>query len=142
MPFHPPKTITSTIESESQLNRNHLINHHSLLKLLQEDTCCKSCVNTFVKEYCKQSICDFVIYFSSSRKQKLSIEQQFEAFLDQGSMLDQSIACMNKPLIVVSSENFGLASEFEVSCFTFQEMISKLESTSKQEATTLKTMVR
>ena len=30
IPFHPPKTITSTIEPESQLNWNYLINHHSL----------------------------------------------------------------------------------------------------------------
>ena len=45
IPFHPHKTITSTIEPESQLNWSHLINHQSLLKLLHEDTCCKSCVN-------------------------------------------------------------------------------------------------
>ena len=43
-------------------------------------------------------------------------------------MLDQPISRTKKPLILLSSENFGLASEFEVSCFTCQEMISKLES--------------
>jgi hypothetical protein len=43
-------------------------------------------------------------------------------------MLDRPISSMKKPLIVASSENFGLArSEFEVSCFACREMISKLE---------------
>jgi hypothetical protein len=44
---------------------------------------CKSCVNKFANEYCKQSLCDFVTSFISNRKQTLSIEQQCEAFLDQ-----------------------------------------------------------
>ena len=73
---------------------------------------CQRCVNTFVKEYCKQSLHEFVTYFQSNRKQKVSIEQQCEAFLDEDTIFDFPISCMmNQPLIVVSTKNFGLASK-------------------------------
>ena len=44
----------------SQLNTNHIIDYNTLSKFLKEDMYCKSCVNKFVKEYCKQSLRDFV----------------------------------------------------------------------------------
>ena len=87
---------------------------------------CKSCFNKFVKEYCKQSLRDFVTYFTSNRQQKLSIEQQCESFLEQ-DVFDFPISTMKQPLIVVSTKNYGLASEFKVSCLTCQKLISKLE---------------
>ena len=81
---------------------------------------CKSCVNTFVKEYCKQSILDFLTYFQTNSWQKVFIEQQCEAFLDQ-DILDKPISRMNQPLIVVFSGYFGLASEIKVSCCCLSE---------------------
>ena len=83
MPSCPPTTTTSPIELAitsspiktdcSQLNTNHIIDYNTLSKFLKEDMYCKSCVNKFVKEYCKQSLRDFVTYFKSNRNQKLSI---------------------------------------------------------------------
>ena len=87
---------------------------------------CKSCVNKFVKEYCKQSLRDFVTYFTSNRQQKLSIEQQCESFLEQ-DVFDFLISTMKQPLIVVSPKDYGLASDFKVSCLTCQKLISKLD---------------
>ena len=136
MPSCPPTTTTSPIELAitsspiktdcSQLNTNHIIDYNTLSKFLKEDMYCKSCVNKFVKEYCKQSLRDFVTYFTSNRQQKLSIEQQCESFLEQ-DVFDFPISTMKQPLIVVSTKNYGLASEFKVSCLTCQKLISKLE---------------
>ena len=137
MPSCPPTTTTSPIELAitsspiktdcSQLNTNHIIDYNTLSKFLKEDMYCKSCVNKFVKEYCKQSLRDFVTYFTSNRQQKLSIEQQCESFLEQ-DVFDFPISTMKQPLIVVSTKNYGLASEFKVSCLTCQKLISKIES--------------
>ncbi len=66
--------------------------------------------------------------FASNRKQKLSFEQQCEAFLDQ-DVFDNPISTMNQPLIVVSTKNYGFASQLKVSCLTScQKLISKIES--------------
>jgi hypothetical protein len=72
----------SPIKTYSQLNVNHIIDYSTLSKFLQEDMYCKSCVNKFVQEYSKQSLRDYVTYFTSNRQQKLSIEQQCEDFLE------------------------------------------------------------
>ena len=90
---------------------------------------CKSCVNKFVKEYCKQLHCYFVSYFTSNRKQICpSNAQQCEAFLDQ-YVFDFPISTMNQPLIAVSTQNYGLASEFKIYVIlTRQKLISKNES--------------
>ena len=94
MHFLEPTTITSPFETESQLNRNHVVDYNTLSKLLQENVYCKSCVNKFIWKYCKQSLSIFLTsYFKSNRKQKLSIEQQYEAFLST------MLSTMNQPLI-------------------------------------------
>ena len=65
--------IVRITKADSQLNINHIIDYNTFSKFLQEDMVyCKSCVNKFVKEYCKQSLRDFVTYFTSNRQQKLS----------------------------------------------------------------------
>ena len=69
---------------------------------------------------------DFVTYFTSNRQQKLSIEQQCESFLEQ-DVFDFLISTMKQPLIVVSPKDYGLASDFKVSCLTCQKLISKLD---------------
>jgi len=107
MPSCPPTTTTSPIELAitsspiktdcSQLNTNHIIDYNTLSK-----------------------------FFTSNRQQKLSIEQQCESFLEQ-DVFDFPISTMKQPLIVVSTKNYGLASEFKVSCLTCQKLISKLE---------------
>ena len=135
MLFCPPTTTTSPselikfspIKTDSQLNENHKIDYYTLSKFLQEDLYCKSCVNEFVKEYCEQSLRDFVTYFTSNRQKKLSIKQQCEAFLEQ-DVFDFPISITKKPLIAVSTKNYGLASEFKVSCLTCQKLISNFES--------------
>jgi hypothetical protein len=67
------------------------------------------------------------MYFTSIRQQKLSIEQQCEAFPEQ-DVFDFPISTMKQLLIVVSTKNYGLAREFKVSCLTCQKLISKLKS--------------
>ena len=43
MHFLEPTTITSPFETDSQLNRNHVVDYNTLSKLLQEDVCKNIC---------------------------------------------------------------------------------------------------
>ena len=53
MPVLEPTTITSTIETYSQLNINHVIDYTNILsKLLQENLYCKSCLHQIGNKSC------------------------------------------------------------------------------------------
>ena len=129
----PLHTIKATKQQQKQLpseqqNRNHyFIDCNSFTRLLNDNVICKSCVNAYVKEYCKQTVQDFVTYLQSDSAYHISINQKSESFLEK-AFLSTEIPCIPQPLIAVSSENLGLASKIQITCLTCQKVIAKLES--------------
>ena len=69
----------------------------------------------------------FVTYLQSDSAYHISINQKSESFLEK-AFLSTEIPCIPQPLIIVSSENLGLASEIQITCLTCQKVIAKLES--------------
>ena len=117
----PLPTIKATKQQQKQLpseqqNRNHFIDCNSFTRLLNDNVICKSCVNAYVKECCKQGVKDlFVTYLQSDSAYHISINQKSESFLEK-AFLSTEIPCILQPLIVVSSENLGLAREIQITC--------------------------
>ena len=128
----PLHTIKATKQQQKQLpseqqNRNHFIDCNSFTRLLNDNVICKSCVNAYVKECCKQAVQDFVTYLQSDSAYHISINQKSESFLEK-AFLSMEIPCIPQLLIAVSSENLGLASKIQITCLTCQKVIAKLES--------------
>ena len=128
----PLPTIKATKQQQKQLpseqqNRSHFIDCNSFTRLLNDNVICKSCVNAYVKECCKQAVKDFVTYLQSDSAYHISINQKSESFLEK-AFLSMEIPCIPQLLIVVSSENLGLASKIQITCLTCQKVIAKLES--------------
>ena len=86
---------------------------------------CKTCVvSTFVDEYSKQTVCDFVTYLRNNNAYHITMEAKCESFLEQ-ALLETSA---KQPLIVMSSEAYRLASAVRKTCLTCQKQVAKLES--------------
>ena len=127
-------TIKATKQQQKQLpseqqNRNHyFIDCNSFTRLLNDNVICKSCVNAYVKECCKQGVKDlFVTYLQSDSAYHISINQKSESFLEK-AFLSMEIPCIPQLLIAVSSENLGLASKIQITCLTCQKVIATLKS--------------
>ena len=120
----PPATITSTIQPAFQQSRNQVIDYPSLSTLLQENVFCRTCVSTFVDEYSKQTVRAFVTYLQNNSAYHITMEEKCDSFLEQ-ALLEKSVM---QPLIVVSSETYGLASAVKITCLTCQKQVAKLES--------------
>ena len=67
---------------------------------------CRTCVSTFVDKYSKQTVRAFVTYLQNNSAYHITMAEQFDSFLEQ-ALLEKSVM---QPLIVVSSETYGLAS--------------------------------
>ena len=123
----PPATIastTSTIQPAFQLSRNQVIDYPSLSTLLQENVFCRTCVSTFVDKYSKQTVRAFVTYLQNNSAYHITMAEKCDSFLEQ-ALLEKSVM---QPLIVVSSETYGLASAVKITCLTCQKQVAKLES--------------
>ena len=102
----PPTTITSTIQPAFQQSRNQVIDYPLLSTLLQENVFCRTCVSKFNDEYSKQTVRAFVTYLQNNSAYHITMEEKCDSFLEQ-ALLEKSVM---QPLIVVSSETYGLAS--------------------------------
>ena len=85
---------------------------------------CKIFVSNFVDEYIKQTVRDSVTYLQNNSAYHITMEEKCDSFLEQ-ALLEKSVM---QPLIVVSSETYGLASAVKITCLTCQKQVAKLES--------------